>query len=345
MEKDINTYANFGQRLLAFLIDFLALFIASSIVWLIFQLPIPDRHTHLFNPIVLFMNPFGSLFSWLYYAIMESSKHQGTLGKMALGIRVGNINGERISFLNATGRFFGKFISSLLLGFGYFMILFSKNRQALHDVMASTYLIKVGFSKNYNVIDENESVEYVEQLAQPPHVQEQTPLTQQVIPDFDYERKVLSDSYSHKLLTENEYEIKLGEINMRELELNAKAELETQQQYRQDFDCFFNHELNKKAEPLISKLKELRNLNLLSEDEFIHKSEMVYAECKTALDYEITFEGYMQLKSVSKSKQISQHPQDGEVSEIGKNITIVLIVIFVLIGLLALLSGVLNPVK
>lgn len=63
---------------------------------------------------------FGSLVliflsGWLYYALMESSNKQATLGKMALGIIVTDMNGNRISFGRATGRYFGKILSGLIL--------------------------------------------------------------------------------------------------------------------------------------------------------------------------------------------------------------------------------------
>nr|WP_277722031.1 RDD family protein [Bacillus safensis]WEZ15455.1 RDD family protein [Bacillus safensis] len=40
----------------------------------------------------------GTVVTWLYYAIMESSKLQGTLGKMALGIKVTKVTGEKVTF-------------------------------------------------------------------------------------------------------------------------------------------------------------------------------------------------------------------------------------------------------
>src|SRR5207247_1090702 len=51
---------------------------------------------------------------WLYFAILESTKG-ATLGKMALGIVVTDMRGNRISFGRASGRYFAKIISSLLL--------------------------------------------------------------------------------------------------------------------------------------------------------------------------------------------------------------------------------------
>ena len=79
---------------------------------------------------------------WLYFSLMESSKYQGTLGKIALNIKVTNYRGERISFLKATGRYFSKIISGLIFLIGYIMAGFTEKKQALHDMIAETYVIK-----------------------------------------------------------------------------------------------------------------------------------------------------------------------------------------------------------
>jgi uncharacterized RDD family membrane protein YckC len=83
----------------------------------------------------------GTLIFWLYFALFESSSKRATPGKMAIGIVVTGMNGERISFGRATGRTFGKYISSLILCFGYFMAGWTEKRQALHDVMAGTLVV------------------------------------------------------------------------------------------------------------------------------------------------------------------------------------------------------------
>ncbi|SDB84742.1 RDD family protein [Williamwhitmania taraxaci] len=79
---------------------------------------------------------------WLYYAIMESSKQQGTLGKMALGIKVTDIEGNKITFTRATGRYFGKIISNMTIYIGYIMAGFTVKKQALHDIIADCLVIK-----------------------------------------------------------------------------------------------------------------------------------------------------------------------------------------------------------
>lgn len=79
---------------------------------------------------------------WLYYALMESGHNQATLGKMAVGIKVTDMDGNRISFLRATGRHFGKIISAMILYIGFIMAGLTDKKQALHDMMASCLVIK-----------------------------------------------------------------------------------------------------------------------------------------------------------------------------------------------------------
>ena len=72
---------------------------------------------------------------------MESSSKQATLGKLALGIVVTDLSGNRISFGRATGRYFGKIVSGMIMCIGYIMAGFTERKQALHDIMASCLVI------------------------------------------------------------------------------------------------------------------------------------------------------------------------------------------------------------
>ena len=83
------------------------------------------------------------MIGWLYFALMESSERGATVGKMALGLRVVTSNGQRLSFMNATGRYFAKIISAIILGIGFLMIAFTDKKRGLHDMIASTLVIKV----------------------------------------------------------------------------------------------------------------------------------------------------------------------------------------------------------
>jgi uncharacterized RDD family membrane protein YckC len=82
-----------------------------------------------------------TVLGWLYFALMEMSVNQGTLGKMALGIKVTDLNGNRITFGKATGRYFGKIVSAMILYIGFIMAGFTDKKQALHDIMAGCLVV------------------------------------------------------------------------------------------------------------------------------------------------------------------------------------------------------------
>ena len=78
---------------------------------------------------------------WLYSAIMESSSKSATLGKMALGLMVLDTDGYPIGFGQATGRHFGKILSSLPCSAGFIAAFFNEKKQAWHDSMANTVVV------------------------------------------------------------------------------------------------------------------------------------------------------------------------------------------------------------
>ena len=84
----------------------------------------------------------------LYRAFMHSSERQATLGKMAMGIKVTDLNGKRISFGRASLRVLGQYLSSWTLGIGYVMAAFTEHHQALHDKIASTLVLRKGITAN-----------------------------------------------------------------------------------------------------------------------------------------------------------------------------------------------------
>lgn len=79
---------------------------------------------------------------WIYYALMESSGWQATLGKKVLGLKVTDLAGNRISFARASGRFFGKILSGMLLLVGFMMAGFTERKQALHDILAGCLVLR-----------------------------------------------------------------------------------------------------------------------------------------------------------------------------------------------------------
>ena len=143
-------YAGFWIRFLAVIIDGLIMFAVMFPVRLILHLPMgfmATRHTNAFNPLMMLPLIFLSMAisaaaNWIYEAYFLSSERQATLGKMALGIKVTTDTGQRLSFLQATGRHFAKYLSAMILLIGYIMAAFTDRKQALHDMIASTVVIK-----------------------------------------------------------------------------------------------------------------------------------------------------------------------------------------------------------
>ncbi|MCA0393312.1 MAG: RDD family protein [Proteobacteria bacterium] len=79
--------------------------------------------------------------SGLYYVLMESSSHQATLGKLAVGIKVTGIQGARIGRGNALGRWVSHLLCYFTVYIGYLMAAFTERKQGLHDMVASTLVV------------------------------------------------------------------------------------------------------------------------------------------------------------------------------------------------------------
>ncbi len=99
----------------------------------------------------------GIVVAWLYFAVMESSRLQATVGKLALRVRVVNLECSRISFGRATCRYLGHYISSIFL-LGFLLQLRTPKRQAWHDLAAGCLVIKQarpGSSAKYDHLEES----------------------------------------------------------------------------------------------------------------------------------------------------------------------------------------------
>jgi uncharacterized RDD family membrane protein YckC len=132
-------YAGFWIRVAAYLIDGVVLYAVMFILMIPFGISLTDPSTFDTSSMAILYVLIFVL--WIGYFIgMESSSKQATLGKMAVGIKVGKENGERISVGTAAARFFSKILSGLILYIGYMMAGWDKKKQALHDKIAGTYV-------------------------------------------------------------------------------------------------------------------------------------------------------------------------------------------------------------
>jgi uncharacterized RDD family membrane protein YckC len=139
-------YGGFWVRFVAYLIDAIIIGIASTIIRLAVSLVLGTGLSILTGGGSIVILVISTLISfvagWLYNAVMESSDKQATFGKQAMGLIVMDTNGYRISFGRATGRYFAKILSGVILYIGFVMIAFTDRKQGLHDMIADTLVVK-----------------------------------------------------------------------------------------------------------------------------------------------------------------------------------------------------------
>ena len=73
-----------------------------------------------------------------YLAYFLSSKKQATIGKRIMGIYVGNRDGSRISTTKSFCRAIASILTSATLGIGFLLVIFTKEKTALHDIICNT---------------------------------------------------------------------------------------------------------------------------------------------------------------------------------------------------------------
>ena len=129
-------YAGFWRRFVAFIIDAIILGIIAGLISLLAF----TRNVDIFLDFT-FNDFLSALIAWPYYALLESSTKQATVGKMALGLLVTDLEGRRITFWRATGRHFSKIISAAIIMIGYIMAGITARKQALHDMIAGTLVL------------------------------------------------------------------------------------------------------------------------------------------------------------------------------------------------------------
>ncbi|GAB6967041.1 RDD family protein [Komagataeibacter kakiaceti JCM 25156] len=170
--QDVWTYGGFWIRVVAYLIDSIVIWALLALLGLLLvppslsvsifdQQPIrgsggdyrisyiqPADYTILSTTPHLHWNGNGvfELVSLLlpaaYFIVCEASTLQATPGKIACRMRVTDLYGNRITLLRAAGRYFGKYLSALILGFGFLMVMWTQRKQGLHDILAGTCVIR-----------------------------------------------------------------------------------------------------------------------------------------------------------------------------------------------------------
>ena len=126
------TYAGIWRRLAAFLIDILPITLLTAAVFSFFLGFDFDRVRNI------------SYIIWIVYStVFEASPSQATFGKRLMGIKVIGDSGRPLGWATAIGRNIAKILSILPLGLGFIWLLFSKEQQTWHDMLARTYVTRV----------------------------------------------------------------------------------------------------------------------------------------------------------------------------------------------------------
>ena len=121
-------YAGFWIRLVAALVDGVILFVVAIILALITG----------------GLSVYVHWLIYILYSVLLTGLRGQTLGKQLLGIRVVNQNGEVPGIGRAILReVIGKLVSMIVFYLGYFWVLFDRRKQAWHDKIAGTYVIRV----------------------------------------------------------------------------------------------------------------------------------------------------------------------------------------------------------
>jgi uncharacterized RDD family membrane protein YckC len=127
-------YVGFGIRFVAYLIDGFILGIIRWIVALFFGFGSMGFGWDLIW--------FGSLFSFIYFVLMESSANQASIGKQLMRIKVVDENGQRMDLSKSIIRNLMKMVSAAILLIGFIMVIFDERKRALHDMVAHTFVVE-----------------------------------------------------------------------------------------------------------------------------------------------------------------------------------------------------------
>ncbi|MCX7512522.1 RDD family protein [Frateuria sp. STR12] len=155
----LEDYAGFWKRLAAYIIDIIVLYVPNMLIMQAFgngaaQARLEQALLAASTDPNVMLAAYGQYYetmrvgialtavlAWLYFALCESSKWQATVGKLAMGIRVTDLEGRRISFWRALGRYAAKILSWMIVAIGFLMIAWTRRKQGLHDMLANTLVL------------------------------------------------------------------------------------------------------------------------------------------------------------------------------------------------------------
>jgi uncharacterized RDD family membrane protein YckC len=143
-------YGGFWVRLIALMLDYAVVFViliaALALMATVEPSAGPEHLMDLAAWLVATFVPF------LYWPVLESSHWQATVGKRVMGLQVTDFDGQRLSFMHALLRALAKILSSIPFGVGYLLAAFTARKQALHDIIVKTLVVRSGPSHLWKLV-------------------------------------------------------------------------------------------------------------------------------------------------------------------------------------------------
>lgn len=145
-------YGTVQQRILAFIVDVMILLVAIGILEAV-GIPVFDdfrtvdvvvdgateTQTKIEYSITGIVVTLALI--WGYYVGFEVSKYEATPGKIAMALRVTDMAGRRVGVIRSSIRHFAKLLTLATLSIGFFIAVFTRKRQTLHDLIAGCVVI------------------------------------------------------------------------------------------------------------------------------------------------------------------------------------------------------------
>lgn len=153
-------YAGFWLRFVAYVIDYIIIYVVQSFIFIpvlgllgiTFASNVENMENMSDAEALGMMGSFmaiagatallTTIIAILYWSLMESSKYQATVGKLALGLKVTDMEGKSLDLTKSIIRNACKIISGMIILIGYIMAGFTEKKQGLHDIIAGTLVVK-----------------------------------------------------------------------------------------------------------------------------------------------------------------------------------------------------------
>ena len=144
-------YGGFWIRFLARVIDYLILKAVGWIVLMPLGLTtagIAWSGMHDLSDVLSLLAMSGMMFTISVaiaatYEIALTTMKGGTLGKLALGLRVVRPDGSKVLVGRATARYFATWLSRIILCIGYIIAAFDAEKRSLHDMLCDTRVVRI----------------------------------------------------------------------------------------------------------------------------------------------------------------------------------------------------------